>query len=338
LPAGGGKTRTAIGGIAKLETPTLILVASLDLAEQWRTQIGALLGAEVGLVGDGAVDVRPITVATVQTLARWDDRDLDAFLARFGLLVIDEAHHVASPTFRRVVGRCPAKYRLALTATPEREDGLTPVLEWFCGPVIASVRHAELIEEGNLVDVETRELRTQFGFNYGGPDDWPRLLDALWRDNARNALIVSAVESEARAGHSVLVLTGRVEHARVLAEQLLARGVNARALVGTMSRRERSQALQDSRDGQLSVLVATSLADEGLDLPRLSRCFLTFPAKAAGRTEQRLGRIMRPHGDKRDAVLIDVVDARVGVLRHQARKRAAVFRRVLGSAEARNAA
>jgi superfamily II DNA or RNA helicase len=79
------------------------------------------------------------------------------------------------------------------------------------------------------------------------------------------------------------------------------------------------------------VLVATSLADEGLDLPRLSRVFLAFPSRAKGRTVQRLGRLMRPHPEKRRPLLVDFVDSRVPLLRRQHNERRRLYDAVLGT-------
>lgn len=332
FPCGAGKTRAAMGAIARLGTPTLILVASLDLAAQWAAEIREHVGADAGIVGGGAETVAPVTVALVQTLSRWDTAKLDGFLARFGLLIIDEAHHVAAATFLTVVDRCPAKYRLALTATPEREDGLGPVITWFCGSAIATVTHDELIAAGTLIAPDLRVLETDFRYLYRSADDYGPMLEALVADDGRNALIVAAVAAEAQAGQSVLVLTGRVAHCAVLADALTERGVRAAALTGGKSKRQRAQILEDARNGKISVVIATSLADEGLDLPRLSRVVLAYPSRARGRAEQRFGRIMRPHPAKTDAVVIDVVDAHVSLLRRQHRERAATFCRVMGAA------
>lgn len=329
-PAGAGKTTIAAGTIAALGCSTLILVGTVDLAEQWRGEIRTQLGVEPGLIGAGKHDAQPITVAIVASLAALDDAALSELLARFGAIIIDECHHAASPTWSRVISASPSKYRMGLTATPHRTDELTALLEWVIGPWIETSDHAGLIDAGHLVAARIERLETSYRYPYHGPDDWAPMLGDIVTDRERNRQIVDHVGAAARAGHSVLVLTGRVDHAEVLAAELVAVGVSAGALHGQKSKKQRAELLGRAKSGDLSVLVATQLADEGLDLPRLSRLYLTYPARAAGRIEQRLGRVMRPHPGKIDAALIDVVDVNVGVLKWQARQRAAVFANVLG--------
>lgn len=156
------------------------------------------------------------------------------------------------------------------------------------------------------------------------------MLDALVGDANRNQLVVDTVVAEARAGHTCLVLSGRKDHCQVLAEALNATGVRAAALTSKVRKSERARLLDEARAGTLPVLVATSLADEGLDLPRLSRVFLAFPAKAKGRTLQRLGRVMRPHPDKREAVVVDFIDKNISVLRRHAAARKRTYQTMLG--------
>jgi superfamily II DNA or RNA helicase len=330
LPTGGGKTRTAIACIARLRTPTLVLVGSRDLATQWRDELRAQLGLQAGLIAGGESTVAPVTVALAQALARRPADELEALLECFGFLVTDEAHHAPADLFRSVVDRSPAKYRLGLTATPKREDGLTPLLEFYFGPTLAEVSYAELQRRGFLLVPTVRRLESSFDFPYAGADDFAPMIDALVGDPDRNRLIVDAVAAEVAAGQSCLVLSGRKEHCSLLCKELVTAGVDAAELTGKVSKARRKALLGEAREGRLPVLVATSLADEGLDLPILSRAFLTFPSKAEGRTIQRLGRILRPHPSKRDAVLFDVVDRRLPVLRRHANARRKAYEAVLG--------
>jgi superfamily II DNA or RNA helicase len=139
LPTGSGKTKTALGAIARLRTPTLILVGARDLADQWRGQVRETLGVEPGLVAGGSKTVKPVTIGMVQSLARMPVEERGALFKQFGFLIIDEVHHAPSVLYRDIVNHCPAKYRLGLTATPDREDGLSPLLELFVGQVLSGV-------------------------------------------------------------------------------------------------------------------------------------------------------------------------------------------------------
>jgi superfamily II DNA or RNA helicase len=330
IPCGGGKTRVGMGAIERLRTPTLVLVHTLDLAEQWLGELKEKLGLDAGLVGDGEERPAAVTVAVIQALVRWEPAKLDAFLADFGLLILDEAHHVAASTFYSVVDRCPARYRLGLTATPEREDGLTALLDLFLGAPLVTVTHEELVAAGVLTVPEIRSVETDFTFPYTGAEDYAPMLAAVARDEARNRLIVDAVVREARGGHVCLVLSGRIDHCHALANAIAAEGTAVAALTGEVKRERRKELLDEARAGRLSVLVATSLADEGLDLPRLSRVFLAYPGRARGRTVQRLGRLMRPHADKQEAALYDFVDRKVPILRRHHLERQKLYAEVLG--------
>jgi len=330
IPCGGGKTRVGMGALARLRTPTLVLVHTLDLAEQWLGELKDKLGLEAGLIGDGEERPAPVTVAVVQALVRWEEAKLDEFLGGFGLVILDEAHHVAASTFHCVVDRCPAKHRLGLTATPEREDGLTALLDLFLGTPLAVVTHEELVEAGVLTVPEIRNVETEFSYPYTCAEDYAPLLAAVARDERRNQVIVDAVVEEARAGNVCLVLSGRIDHCQRLADGVAAAGVSAAVLTGEVKRERRKELLDQARAGKLSVLGATSLADEGLDLPRLSRVFLAFPSRARGRTLQRIGRLMRPHPGKQDAILFDFVDRRVPILRRHHLERRRLYAEVLG--------
>jgi superfamily II DNA or RNA helicase len=164
-----------------------------------------------------------------------------------------------------------------------------------------------------------------------GAETHGELVAALAADEARNRRIVALVAAEASAGHTTLVLSGRVEHCELVAEMLRAAGVDAAALTGKAARGQRRELLGRFRAGHLPVLCATSLADEGLDVPRLDRLVLATPARAEGRTIQRLGRLMRPHAGKGRPVLFDLVDeGRMAAAQYRAR--CAAYRKVLGAA------
>jgi superfamily II DNA or RNA helicase len=165
-------------------------------------------------------------------------------------------------------------------------------------------------------------------------------MDALYwhiqTDPDRNRLLADLVELELkREGGTVLVLTLRKAHCAELARVLEARGVRSEVLTAAKTKKLRKGALDELRSGELRCVVATQLADEGLDLPRLTGVILAMPSRAKGRTEQRLGRVMRPAPGKPTPRLYDVQDESVGIFRSQARRRMQAFRKVLGEIKPR---
>ncbi|WP_428262467.1 DEAD/DEAH box helicase [Haliangium sp.] len=337
-PCGSGKTQVGVAAIAAIDQPALVLVHTHDLAAQWRERIALLLGRVAGFVAGRTANVQPITVAMVQTLARMDPSTLAELGARFGCVVVDEAHHSPSSTFRSVLAHLPGKYRFGLTATPEREDGLTPLLELCIGPTLFEIEQDELVRLGYLERPEVRFLRSQFTFDYAGPEDHHALMDALVTDPGRNRLIVEQAAADACGGHTVLVLTGRVAHCQHLAERLQSAGVEAGCLTGEVAKSERRRLLDAFRQGALPVLVASTVADEGLDVPRLDRIVLAYPGRAKGRVTQRVGRLMRPHPGKDRPVLYDVVDPFVPPLLRQWQARRRLYRELAGAQKGGNAA
>jgi superfamily II DNA or RNA helicase len=337
-PCGSGKTQMGVAAIATIRQPALILVHTHDLAEQWRERIAMILGLTAGLVAGGESSIEPITVATVQTLSRMEPAALEELGLRFGTVVVDECHHICASTFRHVIAHLPGKYRFGLTATPEREDGLTPLLELCIGPQLFAIDQDELVALGYLQRPEVRFLESRFTFDYDGPEDHHELMAALVEDEARNQLILDQVLADARAGHTVLVLTGRVNHCEHLSARIARAGVKAGFLTGSVGKKDRRALLEAFREGSLPVLVASTVADEGLDVPRLDRIVLAYPSRAKGRITQRLGRLMRPHPDKAAPVLYDVVDPHVPPLVRQWHERERIYLEITGSRGAKAAA
>ncbi len=326
VPCGGGKTVIGVAAICATGQPALVIVHTRELLAQWQEAFRRVAGVEAGTIAEGKVEPGHFTVATVQTLAKLDDALLATLGRDFGAVVVDELHHIPAVTFQRVLPFFAARYLFGLTATPFRSDGLSALLPLCIGPRRFQIGHNELVAAGHLVIPRVVPLRTGVELL---ADSHAALVSGLVEDVPRNELIVSLVEREARAGHSVLVLSGRVAHCDDLAEQLVEAGTEAVAVTGEMPHGERTKALDRFREGSLPVVCATSLADEGLDVSRLERLVLASPSRAEGRTIQRLGRLMRPHPGKQTPVLYDLVDAdRLSQRQFLARKRA--YRKVLG--------
>ncbi|MGI6638394.1 MAG: DEAD/DEAH box helicase [Desulfobulbus sp.] len=314
---GSGKTVMALAIIASRQQPTLVLVHTKELLYQWRDRIKTFLGIEAGLIGDGHLDIRLVSVGIVNTVRK----QLDSLVERFGQVVVDECHRVPSTLFSEALRAFPAHYMLGLSATPYRRDGLDKLIAWHCGEHRAKVERTVLHEVGAVLRPKVHTVET--GFNYWYSDDYQDLVSTLVQDESRNRLIAGCIDRVAGHGQ-VLVTSDRVEHLKALAE-LSGHGEEA-ILTGKTPKKKRRAMVELIRTGELPVVFSTlSLIGEGFDAAGLSALVLASPVRYKGRLQQTVGRVLRPQGGKQPLV-IDFRDSKVGVLDYQWKTRQREFR------------
>ena len=323
---GSGKTVMALAVIAARRQPTMIIVHTRELLHQWRQRIGEFLREEAGQAGDGRLEIRPLTVGIVNTVRN----HLEELVPCFGHLVVDECHRVPATLFTDVVSAFDSWYMLGLSATAfRREDGMTRIIYTYMGDSVHQVSPRELEESGAVVRPEFIQKETGFSCGYRG--EYPKLIKALTRDTDRNEQIAADVAALLDQGHggTVLVVSDRVAHCRLLADSLAARGHDPVLLTGRVPAEARAGIVERVRAGRVQVLIATlQLIGEGFDCPGLSTIVLATPIRFEGRLLQVVGRVMRPAAGKK-ALVIDYADVRVPVLRRSAADRQELFRRWL---------
>jgi len=326
-PCGAGKTAIGVAAMTEFDTKALVLVHTNDLAVQWMNRIESMLNEKATQYGAGKKnDSGRIVVATFQTLERMSFNQRYAFGKQFGLCIVDEAHHVPAHTFCSVMFCMPARYRLGLTATPDRPDGLTNILWWHFGPSVYEITNAQLARSGHVLPPRIEWFFT----NWIGPSqrvDWSKLITKMTTDHERNGMILNRILEACDDGRQILVLSDRVDHCIKMAETLRSHNIEAEPLVGKMTKKQRQEVLERADKREIQVVCATTVADEGLDLPSLDTVVLTTPTKALGRIQQRIGRVMRPHPLKKNPIVIDCVDD-IGSMRGLARKRNRLYSRI----------
>jgi superfamily II DNA or RNA helicase len=315
-PCGAGKTTIGAAAIACVASPALILVHTHDLAAQWRDRVRSQLATEPGDLEHPS----RVSIATVQSLARWTREERRALGERFGLVVLDEAHHAPAATFATVLGDLAGRYRLGLTATPTRRDGLQALIEWCCGPIVARIEQRDLERMGYTLTPTIEQRPT--GWSATAPEAVDRQAE-IEAATVRNAMILDGVRALTREGRRVLLLADRVAHVEALAGELVAAGLRAAALTSRSTKRRRAEVLAAMGAGDLDVLAATSLADEGLDVASLDAVVLAAPSGNPARVQQRIGRALRPAPGK-TARILDFVDGDVWA-RSAAKKRRKLY-------------
>ena len=262
---GSGKTVMALALIARRGQPALVLVHTKELLHQWLERIRQFLGIEAGQAGDGRLDIRPVTVAIVNTARK----HLDTLVPSCGHLLVDECHRVPASLFTETVSAFDSRYMLGLSATAfRRDDGMTRLIYIYMGERAHRVDSTMLAASGAVLQPELIQKPTEFSYGFQG--DYAKLLKALTEDPARNSQILRDTIRLARQSDrgTVLLVSDRRAHCEFFAEGLAAQGVAAALLTGQTAKEEREQIVADVQAGKLQVLVATvQLIGEGFDCP-----------------------------------------------------------------------
>ncbi len=243
--------------------------------------------------------------ASIQSLSHATLEDLAP--DHFDVVVVDEFHHAAAPSYTKLLEHIQPRELLGLTATPERTDNLD-ILHWFDGKIAAELRLWDAIDQQRLVPFEyyglhdnsdLREVPWKRGRGY----DVEGLTGVYTANDVWARLVLSSLlerVDDIAAAH-VLGFCVSVEHARFMARVFRERGVAATAVCGDTPQDERREALRQLESGEINVLFSVDLFNEGVDLPRVDTLLLLRPTESATLFLQQLGRGLRKPRSPREA-------------------------------------
>lgn len=336
-----GKTVTAAAIIARKKVNTLILVHSKALLKQWHDRLTEFLNIDypkheeknkrgrrkvfspLGCFDSSGNTLHGIIdIALIQSCL--DEDGVKPFVQDYGMVIVDECHHVSSITFEQVLMYIKAHTIYGLTATPIRKDGHQPIIFMQCGPIRFSTDVKSQIAKQSF----DRFLIPRFTSYNSILEDRlsiATLYKYLYEDEIRNNLIVEDICKAVNTGRTPIILTNRTAHVSVLAEKLKATIKNVISLTGagtTREKREAMQRLQTIPDSEQLVIVATGkYIGEGFDYPRLDTLFLALPISWKGLLTQYAGRLHREYEGKKDVRIYDYIDIHEPICDSMYRKR-----------------
>ena len=327
-PPGSGKTVIALNIIALKRQPALIVVHRKELLKQWTERIVTFLGIpqkEIGIISGGKCKSgKRITIATIQTLARIiDNQRFSELSSAFGIIIIDECHHIPAISYRDTLSKIHTFYQYGLTATPFRKHSDSKMLSVFLGETIAEI-HPDPLNAQQKARIVIRDTELDVPFNQR-TDAFETLSNILIHDSSRNKLILNDVQNELASGQRVIIITERKAHINALT-QFLKQKYETITLSGDDGGSSRDLKWKIIREGNYQVLITTGqLFGEGTDLQNCSRLFLVYPFSFKGKLIQYIGRVQR---SEVIPTIYDYRDYKVEYLQKLFLKRNAWYRKI----------
>lgn len=350
LPTGAGKTVIAMSAISRVNAPSIIIVPTIDLMEQWRTRLVQEFNVDIGVYGGGENLLKAITVST------YDSAYLRAeeLGNKFMFTIFDEIHHLPAPSYSQIAELFASPYRMGLTATYIREDEGHKLLPRLVGNIVYEL-DTEALAGTHLSDYTlekvfvnlTPDEQSEYDKNYSvfaeylrrsrvslrRPKDFQRFIMRTGIDpNARRALLArnkaldialnSSSKTEAlrellssNLTEKILIFT---QHNRLVYK--ISRDFLIPAITHQTSKEERSKILKKFRSGEYRWIVTSKVLDEGIDVPDATMAIILSGTGSSREFIQRLGRILRKKKEKR-AKLIEIVSKETTETRISQRRR-----------------
>ncbi|WP_342303648.1 DEAD/DEAH box helicase family protein [Methanolobus sp. ZRKC5] len=353
LPTGSGKTVVGINAISLLNTPTIVIVPTLDLLDQWRSKLQEEFKVDVGMLGGGKQEIKALTVST------YDSAYIHAAMLgnKFGLMIFDEVHHLPAEGYKNIAEMFASPFRMGLTATYEREDGAHSEINRLVGGKVFEKKVKDLAGKHlspfklQKIAVElTEKEQIEYEQNQGifvdylrksniiirSPSDFQKIVIRSGRDpKAREALLArnkardialnsaSKIEKfrEILKEHADSRLFIFTEHNKLV--YMISKEFLIPAITYKTPSKERSEILDRFRSGVYRAVVTSKVLDEGIDVPEADVGVILSGTGSGRAFIQRLGRILRKKEGK-EAVLYEIVSAETSEINTAKRRKKAL--------------
>jgi len=331
MATGGGKTGVIAMLSGHYNVKTIIYVIGVELLYQMKDTLNTLYpDLEVGIIGDGKCDVKNINIATIWSAAAAFNKKIKVYdsdvtydkkanssinkeavrnaVRSADMFILDECQYAGANTVQFLHKESiSARHRFLFSASPWRDSGDDILIEAVGGKKIYDLKASSLIKDGWLVMPEIHFLSVPpmrgVGSNY--QDVYKRY---IVENETRNEMICNSAQKLMSAGKNVLILVTRINHGNILVKALREKGLDCEFLDGNKNSNERLETIGRMKKGELNLLVASKIFDQGVDIPELNALILAGSGKSSGRALQRIGRVIRKSKGKKRAIVVEFDD------------------------------
>ena len=291
-----GKTFTGLAIAGKLGQKTLVVVHTVPLRNQWTREVENVFGFTPGIIGSGKFNISPpIVIGNTQSLYR----NIPRVSKEFGTIILDEMHHVSSPTFSKVIDASYARYKIGLSGTIERKDGKHVVFrDYFGNKVIKPPKE-------NYMTPKVHVYRSDIRFMDGAKTPWAtKVTELSYNEEYLHSVAMLAAVYAEKNGHKVLVVSDRVHFLQTCAKLA---GDRAICITGEIPHEDRETLMSKITSGEANILFGTqAIFSEGISLDDLSCLILGTPVNNEPLLTQLIGRVIRKKEGKKNPVVIDI--------------------------------
>ena len=289
-----GKTFTGLALASKLKQKTLVVVHTIALRNQWAKEVEKVFGFTPGIIGSGKFETdSPIVIGNIQSLYR----KIKEIQKEFGTVILDEMHHISSPTFSRIIDKMHSRYKIGLTGTLERKDGKHVVFRDYFGNHVIKPPKENFMTP--VIDIIKSEVR----FLDGNRIPWANRINHLVSQEEYLHSVAMIASAYATRGHKVLVVSDRVSLLKTCARLS---GDSAVCITGELDQEERESLLESVKTSKDILYGTQAIFSEGISLNALSCLVLATPINNDPLLTQLIGRIVRKQEGKKQPIVVDI--------------------------------
>lgn len=324
MPTGSGKTLTGLEVSRMAQINTLFVVPRVDLAHQTMINYEKFYGRKAGYIGEGKYNLQPLTVAIFDSLSRKER--YEEWSEYFGMSIWDEVHSLAAPKRYKSFVSINTKFKLGISATLHKKNGLGVAINRMFGGVIFQLPISEAIRDGDIVPLHVEYACSNYFTDltqrpYGSASTYfNAILNDLESDEPRNSFIAKEIARCVYEGSKVVVILNSRTQALQINHMLKSfQRVKQIVYMGDLSSKDRQVAKLQVENGELNVLLTVKLAGLGLDIPHLDTIIMDQKISDPLSIEQYVGRVVRacPEIGKKMARVIHIRDTRIKMFENQ---------------------